>query len=79
MKLSGPDLHASRQRSRRARVTCALELEGKFYIVENVPARVCRETGEQLFSPRTVQHLSRLIRGERKPKRLVSTPVFEYA
>jgi YgiT-type zinc finger domain-containing protein len=32
------------------RVTYTLEHEGKFYIVENVPARVNEETGEQFFS-----------------------------
>ena len=30
------------------KVTYTLELNGKFYIVMNVPARVCIETGEQL-------------------------------
>jgi hypothetical protein len=29
------------------RVSYALEYEGKFYIVENVPARVNEETGDQ--------------------------------
>jgi YgiT-type zinc finger domain-containing protein len=33
-------------------VTYTLNLGGKFYIIEHVPARVCWETGEQLFSPR---------------------------
>lgn len=37
------------------RVTYTLEHEGKFYIVENVPARVNEETGEQFFSPVTVE------------------------
>lgn len=31
------------------RVTYTLEHEGKFCIVENVPARVNEETGEQFF------------------------------
>lgn len=38
-------------------VTYTIEHEGKFYIVENVPARVCKETGEQFFLPETVEHL----------------------
>jgi len=38
-------------------VTYTLEFEGKFYIVENVPARVNEETGEQFFSPSTVEYL----------------------
>lgn len=43
------------------RVTCTLEHGGKFYIVENVPARVNEETGEQFFSPTTVERLQRMI------------------
>ena len=33
-----------------AEVTYTLERGGRFYIIEHVPARVCRETGEQFFS-----------------------------
>ena len=59
-------------------VTYTLELEGKFYIVEHVPARVCQETGEQFFSPETVERIQSLIRGQEKPARVVETPVYEY-
>lgn len=45
-----------------------LERGGKFYIIEYVPARVCRETGEQLFSPETVEHIHSLIKGEEASK-----------
>ncbi len=60
------------------RVTYTLEHEGKFYIVENVPARVNEETGEQFFSPITVERLQRTIRGPGKPNRVIQTPVYEY-
>lgn len=46
------------------RVTYILEHEGKFCIVENVPARVNEETGEHFFSPATVERLQRTILGE---------------
>ena len=42
-------------------VTYTLELEGRFYIVRHVPARVCRETGEELFAPETVERIQALI------------------
>jgi len=61
------------------RVTYALEHEGKFYIVENVPARVNDETGEQFFSPGTVEQLQRMILKPGKPNRVIQTPVYEYA
>jgi len=60
-------------------VTYTLELGGKFYIIEHVPARVCQETGEQFFSPKTVERLQALIKGGKKPVRVIEIPVFEYA
>lgn len=60
------------------RVRYTLEHEGKIYIVENVPARVNEETGEQIFAPATVERLQRTILGQRKPDRVVETAVYEY-
>ena len=39
------------------KVTYTLEMDGKLFIIENVPARVNVETGEQFFSPKTVDRL----------------------
>jgi YgiT-type zinc finger domain-containing protein len=60
-------------------VTYTLEINGKFIIIENVPARVCLETGERFFSPATVERLQQTVWGERRPKRVIETPVFEFA
>lgn len=61
------------------RVTYTLEMNGKFYIVENVPARVCVETGEQFFAPETVEQLQKVIWEEQPPKRVLETSVYEFA
>jgi hypothetical protein len=53
------------------RVTCTQEVEGRFVIVEGVPARVCRETGKTLFSRETVDRLGRLVRGQMRPVRVL--------
>lgn len=60
-------------------VTYTLLKDGQFYIIENVPARVDLDTGEQYFAPQTVEHLQQIIWGQRKPIRLVQTPVYEFA
>lgn len=60
-------------------VTYSIELDGKFYIVENVPARVNEETGEQYFSPETVERLQKKIRSNDRPKKTLETPVFDYS
>lgn len=61
------------------KVTYILELGGKFIIIENVPARVNVETGEQYFSPEVVEQLQQTIWEEKKPDRVIETPVFEFA
>lgn len=61
------------------KVRYTLEVEGKFIIIDNVPARVCLETGEQFFSPETVEHLQQMVWEQRKPARVVEVPVFEFA
>jgi YgiT-type zinc finger domain-containing protein len=61
------------------KVTYALEYEGRFVIVENVPAQVCVETGERFFAPETVERLQRLVWEKTVPIRMLETPVFEYA
>ena len=59
-------------------VTYVLELEGKLIIIENVPARVCLETGEKYFSPETVEKIQETVWSKKKPSRVLETPVFEF-
>ena len=61
------------------KVTYSIELDGKFILIENVPARVCLETGERFFSPETVERLQQTVWGEKTPDRMIATPVFEFA
>jgi YgiT-type zinc finger domain-containing protein len=59
-------------------VTYTLEMDGKFYIVEHVPAKVCLETGEQYFTPETVENIQKIIWEHRKPVKVIETPVYEF-
>ncbi|MEW6232159.1 MAG: YgiT-type zinc finger protein [Chloroflexota bacterium] len=59
-------------------VTYTLEMHGQLIVIENVPARVNIETGEQLFSPNTVERLQKMVREQRKPKRVIQVPVYEF-
>jgi hypothetical protein len=59
-------------------VTYTLELNGKFFVIENVPARVDEETGEQFFSPSTVEHLQQIILTGQAPDRFTEVPVYKY-
>ena len=61
------------------KATYAIELDGGLIIVENVPSRVCVETGERFFAPETVERLQQTVWERRKPRRMIETPVFEFA
>ncbi len=59
------------------KTTYTLKHEGRYYVVENVPARLCEETGDEFYAPETVEHIQRIIRSE-KPLRVMETPVYKY-
>ncbi len=61
------------------KVTYTLEMDGKLIVVENVPARVCPQCGEKLFSPETVERLQKTIWEQKQPVRMLQTPVFDFA
>jgi len=60
------------------KVNYTLEMDGKFIVVENVPARLCLETGERFFSPETVERLQQIIWERNKPSRTLEVPVYEF-
>lgn len=60
-------------------VTYTLFKDGQLFVVENVPARVDVETGEQYFSPQTVERLQRILREKRQPARFIQALVYEFA
>lgn len=51
----------------------------QFIIVENVPARVDVDTGEEYFSPHTVEQLHKIILEQEKPVRTIKTPVYDFS
>ena len=60
-------------------VTYAVEAAGKWIIIEHVPARVCPQCGEQLFSPETVERLQQIAWERKHPCRVEQTPIFDFA
>lgn len=60
-------------------VTYTLNLNGQLILIENVPARVNEETGEQFFSPSTVEHLQKTLLEQSEPDHFVQVPVYKYA
>lgn len=60
------------------KVSYILEIEGRFIVIENVPARVCLETGERHFSPETIERLQQMIWERDQPTRYIQIPVYEF-
>ena len=71
--------HERPEKFMQQNITYVLETEGKLIVIENVPARVSEETGEQFFSPETVERLQQTVWNEKRPVRVLETPVFEFA
>jgi len=63
------------------KITYTQELEGKVYVVNDVPALVCSQCGEQYLSPETVDKIQKVIeKGEQKKlKPIQQIPVFHFA
>ena len=61
------------------KVTYTLQFNGQIFVIENVPARVNEETGEQFFSPSTVERLQQLILTKQEPDHFAEVPVYNYA
>jgi YgiT-type zinc finger domain-containing protein len=60
-------------------VTYSIQLEDKLVLVEHVPAKVCDQCGERLYSPATVERLQKTMWEKRSPSRILQTPVFDFA
>lgn len=53
-------------------------IQGKFHLVENIPATVCSRCGEEVFSRETTERIRVLLHRETKPTRSIPLGVFSY-
>jgi len=53
--------------------------EGKLFVFEDVPARVCRQCGERYFDAAVVKAMEQAVLEQLEPKRILQVPVFSYA
>jgi len=68
-----------RQDPHETHVIYTLIRDGELIVIENVPARVDPDTGEQFFSPLTVARLQSIVWSNHHPTRVIQTPVYEFA
>ena len=53
-----------------------LRIGDKFFVIEEVPAKVCDNFGEKVFTPDITRKLQNLVKRRRKASRIVKVPVF---
>jgi HTH-type transcriptional regulator/antitoxin MqsA len=54
-------------------------VNGKYVLVEGIPATICARCGEATFSRETTERIRRMVQGEAQPVRAVAMEVFAYA
>lgn len=59
------------------RVARMQEYQGRWYLIENLPALVCRQCGESYFSPAAHDRVIELITGGTQPVRTESVAVLD--
>ena len=67
------------EESRAEFVDEVFQVDGKYVLIDHVPASVCTRCGEETFSRETTEKVRLLIHGQAKPVRSVALEVFEYA
>ena len=64
--------------ARQELVSEVFDIDGKPVRVEAIPATVCSNCGEPVFSRETTERVRRIVHGEAKPLRSVQMDVFVY-
>lgn len=64
---------------RQALVSEVFDIDGKLVRVEAIPATVCANCGEAVFSQETTERVRRMVHGEAKPVKSIQMDVFAYS
>jgi YgiT-type zinc finger domain-containing protein len=54
-------------------------INGKYVLVEGIPASICTRCGEATFSRETTERIRRMVHGEAQPVRAMAMEIFAYA
>ena len=65
--------------SREEAVDEVFHVDGRYVLVNGIPATICARCGEQTFSRETVEKVRLMVRVEAKPSESVSMDVFNFA
>ncbi|HHW75855.1 MAG TPA: YgiT-type zinc finger protein [Xanthomonadaceae bacterium] len=63
---------------RRQEVEEVFHIDGRYVLVEHIPATVCLQCGEKTFDAETAESIRRLLHGQNKPQRSTVLEVFAF-
>ena len=55
------------------------QIEGRYVLVDRIPATVCVRCGEETFSRETTERVRLLVHGQARPVKSIALDVFEFA
>jgi YgiT-type zinc finger domain-containing protein len=55
------------------------QIDGKYVLVDRIPATVCARCGEETFSRETTEKIRLMVQGRTKPVKSIALEVFEFA
>ena len=67
------------EESREQLVDEVFQIDGKYILVDHIPATVCARCGEETFSRETTEKIRLLVHGQAKPTKSIALEVFEFA
>jgi len=67
------------QKSREELVEEIFQIDGKYLLVDRIPATVCARCGEETFSRETTEKVRLLVHGDTKPTKSLALQVFDFA
>ena len=67
------------EESREELVDEVFQIDGKYILVDHIPATVCARRGEETFSRETTEKIRLLVHGKAKPTKSIALEVFEFA
>ena len=67
------------EESREELVDEDFQIDGKYILVDHIPATVCARCGEETFSRETTEKIRLLVHGQAKPTKSIALEVFEFA
>ena len=54
-------------------------IDGKYVLVDRIPASVCARCGEETFSRETTERIRVMVHGQAQPTKSIALKVFEFA